>query len=197
MADFSFVDGNAPSATTWNANVRDQLIVICTSSTRPSAPTTGRHIWETDTLKGYYYNGSTWVQDLDTKTFAAWTSFTPVWTAASVNPAIGNGTLAGAYRQIGKTLDCRFTINAGGTTTFGTGQWQITLPNSLSATASFGAGVGYISSNSVTYTGHIAASGTLAYLYSTTATNAAVTGTAPNTFTATGYFYGQFRCEVA
>jgi hypothetical protein len=33
----------------------------------------------------------------------SWTSYTPVWTAASVNPVIGNGSLQGWYKVIGKT----------------------------------------------------------------------------------------------
>lgn len=65
----------------------------------------------------------------------AWTAFTPTWTGASSNPAIGNGTLTGAYNQLGKLLFCRIRLVVGSTTTFGTGEWRFTLPNSLSAAA--------------------------------------------------------------
>ena len=65
----------------------------------------------------------------------AWTSFTPTWTGSGSNPAIGNGTISGAYIQIGKTLKFRVYILMGGTTTYGTGTWQITLPNSLTSVA--------------------------------------------------------------
>lgn len=59
---------------------------------------------------------------------AAWTSYVPTWTASSVNPAIGNGTLVGAYMRVGKTVIFRITMTAGSTTTFGTGRWSLTLP---------------------------------------------------------------------
>ncbi len=32
----------------------------------------------------------------------AWTSYTPIWTAASSNPFIGNGSSTGQYKLIGK-----------------------------------------------------------------------------------------------
>lgn len=65
----------------------------------------------------------------------AWTTFSPTWTGAGSNPAIGNGTLTGAYLQVGKTLHVRYKMLAGTTTTFGTGQWSLTLPNSLTSIA--------------------------------------------------------------
>lgn len=68
----------------------------------------------------------------------SWTTFTPTWTGAGGNPSIGNGTLTGAYLQIGKTLHVRYKMVAGTTTTFGTGQWSLTLPNSLTSVASHG-----------------------------------------------------------
>jgi len=58
----------------------------------------------------------------------AWTSYTPSWTAASVNPAIGNGTAEGYYKVIGKTCFVRGNIVMGSTTTFGTGEWYVSMP---------------------------------------------------------------------
>jgi hypothetical protein len=58
----------------------------------------------------------------------AWTSYTPVWTAASVNPVIGNGTITGQYKVIGKTCFVRGNVAMGSTTTFGTGEWYISMP---------------------------------------------------------------------
>lgn len=57
----------------------------------------------------------------------AWGAYAPLWTA-STNPAIGNGTIAGRYRQIGQTVDFRVVITMGSTTTYGTGQWSVSLP---------------------------------------------------------------------
>lgn len=59
---------------------------------------------------------------------SAWTPYTPVWTGTTTNPAIGNGTLTGAYRRIGKTIEFRITLTAGSSTTFGSGVFQLTLP---------------------------------------------------------------------
>jgi hypothetical protein len=58
----------------------------------------------------------------------AWTSYIPIWTAASSNPAIGNGTLQGWYKVIGKTCFVRGNIVIGSTTTFGSGEWYISMP---------------------------------------------------------------------
>ena len=69
--------------------------------------------------------------------FAAIATFTPTWTATSVNPAIGNGTLTGHYQQIATKLYW-FSIHmlAGSTTTFGTGNWSFgNLPFTVKSTA--------------------------------------------------------------
>jgi len=58
----------------------------------------------------------------------AWTSFTPTWTAAITNPAIGNGTRSGKYVKLNKLIVYRASISAGSTTTFGTGVWRVDLP---------------------------------------------------------------------
>lgn len=59
---------------------------------------------------------------------AAWTSYTPVWTAATTNPVIGNGTLNGAYVAAGKLIFYRIAIVAGTTTTWGSGAYSFTYP---------------------------------------------------------------------
>lgn len=60
---------------------------------------------------------------------AAMTAYTPTW-AASGSPAIGNGTLAGYYLQVGKMVDFKIGLVGGTTTTWGTAgnQWTFTLP---------------------------------------------------------------------
>lgn len=58
----------------------------------------------------------------------AWTAYTPVWTAATVNPVIGNGSLLGRYVQLGAFVSFVCEMTAGSTTTFGTGQYSLTLP---------------------------------------------------------------------
>jgi len=58
----------------------------------------------------------------------AWVSYTPVWTANSSNPSIGNGTIEGYYKVIGKTCFVRGNVAMGSTTTFGSGEWYISMP---------------------------------------------------------------------
>ncbi|MEU0181768.1 hypothetical protein ABZ312_11355 [Streptomyces sp. NPDC006207] len=68
------------------------------------------------------------IRDQLNSMFAAWTSYTPTWSAATTNPVVGNGTLVGLYMKVGRT--CTFHINllAGSTTTYGSGQYTFDLP---------------------------------------------------------------------
>jgi hypothetical protein len=58
----------------------------------------------------------------------AWTSYVPVWTASVSNPVIGDGTIEGWYKVIGKTCFVRGNIVMGSTTTFGSGEWYVSMP---------------------------------------------------------------------
>lgn len=58
----------------------------------------------------------------------AWVAYTPAWTAATTNPVINNGTRAGFYKQIGKTVHFKFVFTFGSTTTYGSGAWRFGLP---------------------------------------------------------------------
>jgi len=70
---------------------------------------------------------------------AAWTTYTPTWTASAGAVAIGNGTLTGRYRLIGKTVDFEISLVAGSTTTYGTAgaYWTIGAPTVGNAVASY------------------------------------------------------------
>jgi hypothetical protein len=58
----------------------------------------------------------------------SWTSYVPVWTASGTNPVINNGTIEGWYKVIGKTCFVRGNIVMGSTTTFGSGEWYVSMP---------------------------------------------------------------------
>jgi hypothetical protein len=79
----------------------------------------------------------------------AWLPFTSVWSAVTTAPAIGNGTITGAYWLKGRTMSCRVILTVGSTTTFGTGAWQLSLPTAavvpivVNAAALLFAGTGY------------------------------------------------------
>lgn len=57
-----------------------------------------------------------------------WQDYTPVWTALTTNPAIGNGFLLGKYTIVGKTCILAISMIAGSTTTFGSDDWMFSLP---------------------------------------------------------------------
>lgn len=58
----------------------------------------------------------------------AWTSYTPTWTSSGTQPALGNGTLTGAYWKAGTAVLWRFSLTCGSTTTYGTGNYFISMP---------------------------------------------------------------------
>lgn len=72
----------------------------------------------------------------------AWTDYSGSlqWTA-SVNPAIGNGTIDAKYMQTGRLVIYRGRIIMGSTTTFGSGSWLVSLPVNCAVTVEIGAAV--------------------------------------------------------
>lgn len=68
------------------------------------------------------------IRDAVTGVQAAWTAYTPTWTAATTNPVLGNGSIDAATQRIGKNLLLAISLTMGSTTTYGSGQWRLTLP---------------------------------------------------------------------
>jgi hypothetical protein len=66
----------------------------------------------------------------------AWNTYTPSWTASITNPSIGDGSLVGRYKQIGKTTFVNIKTTMGSTTTYGSGTWRFSLPVSAQSTDS-------------------------------------------------------------
>jgi hypothetical protein len=94
----------------------------------------GTDYWEnTNSLSGSYQltgslniTGSVTINE--SRIDNGWTAYTPQWTSDNVNPAIGNGTREGYYKVIGKTCFVRGNIAMGSTTTFGLGEWYVSMP---------------------------------------------------------------------
>lgn len=61
--------------------------------------------------------------DVENFIFTAARSYTPAWTAASVNPSLGNGTLTGTYVRNGRMVTDTISMTIGSTTTTGTGEY--------------------------------------------------------------------------
>lgn len=58
----------------------------------------------------------------------AWASYTPTWASDSGTPSIGNGSITGRYKQLGKTVFFNLNLTYGSSTTGGTGAWTFGLP---------------------------------------------------------------------
>lgn len=67
-----------------------------------------------------------------------WTAYVPVWTSTGTAPALGDGTLTGAYIQVGKLVHYRIALTMGSTTTYGTGSYAFSLPVATTALISGG-----------------------------------------------------------
>lgn len=103
-----------------------KTIIRCTSATRP-AHVAGRICYETDTKQLIISDGTWWTAYAT----GGWQTWTPVWSGtASPQPAIGNGTLGGRWRRVGRAVEFQFYLQCGSTTSFGVNgsQWQWTLP---------------------------------------------------------------------
>lgn len=85
----------------------------------------------------------------------AWTSYTPTWTASAGSPSIGNGTLAGRYLKIGRTVHLALTLTGGSTTTYGTAgaYWIFSLPASHTAAFTASGAVVAVDTGVLDYTG--------------------------------------------
>lgn len=81
---------------------------------------------------GALAKASDWTTQFQTDT-DAWPSYTPVWTASGTAPAIGNGSIVGAYMKIGRRVDFRIVMTTGSTSTYGTGNYFWSLPVTANA----------------------------------------------------------------
>lgn len=57
-----------------------------------------------------------------------WTTYTPAWTGATANPAIGNGTITARYLLNRRICFVNIEVIMGSTTTYGTGSWFFSTP---------------------------------------------------------------------
>ena len=93
------------------------------------------------------------IRDQFNSAFAAWSSYTPTWTASTTNPVIGNGTLTGLYMKVGRVCHVHVEMTAGSTTTYGSGSWSFSLP--AASTTSPGIRIGTAqASGSIRAAGH-------------------------------------------
>ena len=66
-----------------------------------------------------------------------WTAFTPTFGASAGSPALGNGTIGGRYKRLGKTVTFTAKMTWGSTTNSGTGFLRFGLPSARISTVDF------------------------------------------------------------
>lgn len=172
----------------------DDVIRICTSSTRPSDPYGGQLIFETDTDKFVARNAASgaWV---DAVPLGAWQSWTPTWT----NFTVGSATVVAMFSRIGRTIHWRLAVTLSSSTV--SGDVSFTLPVALAsyaATAPIGV-VNLQDANGADYAGQVVVSsgnGRLIYVNSS-ANLAALSSSAPFTWANGDQFLASGTYEAA
>lgn len=142
------IDIAANATSIINANITRRAVpfstfdgtVVCTSTTRPSAPLISQQIFETDTGLLQVWTGTAWKPILLDN--GAWTAYTPVWGQIGGSVlAIGNGTLTGKYQQRGSTVHVNVLLTRGSTSNVGTAAYTFSLPVTAAGFAANGAGM--------------------------------------------------------
>ncbi|WP_330349565.1 hypothetical protein [Streptomyces sp. NBC_00582] len=75
------------------------------------------------------------IRDQFNSMFAAWTTYTPTWTAATTNPVLNNGTINGRYMKIGRTTLVAFRLTMGSSTTYGSGAYSFGVPSAAASSS--------------------------------------------------------------
>jgi hypothetical protein len=131
----------------------------------------------------------------------AWSTYTPTWSSTGVAPVIGNGTLAGRYKQQGKVVHYEVLMIAGTTTTFGTGTWTFAVPVTGRTPSTFrpmGTCRMVDVSATAVYNGFVTSNDGLVVAANTSASpSASVSATVPYAWANTDYFYAAGVYEAA
>ncbi|MGW0032131.1 hypothetical protein ACWDXD_20175 [Streptomyces sp. NPDC003314] len=144
------------------------------------------------------------IRDQFNDLISGWTSYTPAWTSSGTAPAIGNGSSFGRYKQLGKRCVANFELGFGSTTTFGSGNWAVSLPftaaSPVGSTANFNyLGVARGHSATAWYTGTVGVQkgGSVARIYSHT-NGTEWNPTTPHSWVGatTNYLQGQIEYET-
>lgn len=128
----TFNDGDVLTASDVNTYLMNQAVIVCTSGTRPSSPTEGMTIAETDTDRILTYDGTDWRV---TGYYGDGESYTPTITSNGTNPTMGTVTSLGRYWQRGtRRIDVLIWIKIGAGWAAGTGSYAVSLPVAVNST---------------------------------------------------------------
>lgn len=122
--------------------------LLITEGTEPSAPAAGKQrLYIDSTTHVLMLTNSSGVESaVGGGAIAAWTAYTPSWTASTTNPTLGSSTIAGRYLLIGtKTGLVRISVSitTGGAWNAGSGEYKFSLPagwTALTGLSSWGYG---------------------------------------------------------
>lgn len=121
MAFKTFTAGSVLTASDVMTYLMNQVVIVCTSGTRPGSPSEGMTIFETDTDKYLSYSGSAWIE---LGKVGAWTTWTHGW-----NGTISNGTINARYNRLfGRVIAFNLTLTWGSSTSAPASQWTFNLP---------------------------------------------------------------------
>lgn len=84
------------------------------------------------------------VRDQWNDIIAAWTAYTPSWTSTGTQPSLGNGSISGWYKSVGKLCTAIFEVTFGTTTTFGSGTYGWSLPFTAASPAGASSTLAYL-----------------------------------------------------
>jgi len=142
------------------------------------------------------------IRDQLNEMFAAWTTYTPTWSAATTAPSLGNGTIIGRHLKVGRRCTAAWILTIGSTTTFGSGAYSFSLPfqvanasvhhfgNARLVAAATWIGQTFVSPNGTTATCTFPQN-------STTTTGASLSGTVPVTLAAGDQLRTQVEYQTA
>jgi len=134
----------------------------------------------------------------------AFSTWTP--TIGGTGWALGNGTVAGRYKKVGRVIVAGFSITWGGTSTFGGSALTVSAPaTAVTGMAATGSGIAVDTGTSgYDLTTFIASAGTVINLYAKSAAGTYVTSgvtglttSVPHTWASTDVIYGSIVYEAA
>lgn len=120
----------ATSLAAYNTGVESRLVQRYLTATdraaRNPSPPEGALSYIAAEDRYDWFTGSVWETIFSP---GPWTPWVPTWGAVTgTQPVLGNGSIAGRYQRIGKTVHFVITLLMGSTSTYPTIQWYITLP---------------------------------------------------------------------
>ena len=133
----------------------EKVAVETISTTAPASPYTGQRYINTTLGIDYVYNGTSWIP---VSHWGPYIAYTPVLGGTGGTPALGNGTISGAYKREGSEWHVVGILNIGSTTVLGTTTNTVTLPSGLTSfntTNLYQEGTGFLNdTGTLTYLGH-------------------------------------------